>query len=444
MHRYIAGMLLCLVGITACRKDSTSEALDESLEIVLEQAAQGLGKSFFQLPESDDFTKIPQDPRNPITTAKVQLGKLLFHETALGIEPHNAFALQTYSCASCHFASGGFQACKIQGIGEGGIGFGINGESRHKNLLVTEDDLDVQPIRTPSALNIGYQKNILWNGQFGATHLNEGTATSWEYGTPKATNHLGFEGTETQAIAGLTVHRQNLNKEWANNWGYTSMFYDAFPGVPDDTLFTKVYAGLAIAAYERTLLATKAPFQLWLKGQHNAMSDKEKRGAIVFFRDANCTKCHTGPALNSMAFYGLGMKDLWQTGAPKAKPQSPENLGRGGFTKNTEDNYHFKVPQLYNLKDSPHYGHGASLTSLREVIEYKNRAIKENPTVPDVQLSPLFVPQQLTTSQIDDLTAFLTFGLRDPYLRRYQPTHVPSGSCIPNNDPTSKVDLGCL
>jgi cytochrome c peroxidase len=443
MKRYFAGMLLSLIVFSACQKDSTSDVLDERLETVLDQAAQDMGKSFFQLPESDDFANIPQDPKNPLTTAKVQLGKLLFHETALGIEPHNNIAFQTYSCASCHFASAGFQACKNQGIGEGGTGFGINGEARNISLLFDVEDLDVQPIRTPSALNIGFQTNILWNGQFGATHLNEGTESSWEYGTPKVTNLLGYEGTETQAIAGLTVHRQNLNKAWADQLGYTMLFQDAFPGVPDDSLFTKEYAGLAIAAYERTLLATKAPFQLWLKGHYNAMSDKEKRGAIVFFKDANCNSCHTGPALNSMAFYGLGMKDLWQTGAFKTNPQNTENLGRGGFTKRPEDNYHFKVPQLYNLKDSPHYGHGASFNSLRQVVEYKNRAIKENPTVSDAQLSSLFVPQHLTAAQIDDLTAFLTFGLRDPQLHRYQPIHVLSGSCIPNNDPTSKVDLGC-
>lgn len=439
--RYV--FILFMFAVTACQKETTSSLLDEQLKDALEQAANGLGQSFFILPESEDFSNIPQDPRNPLTTEKVHLGKLLFHETALGIDPHNPIAAQTYSCASCHFASGGFQACKKQGIGEGGIGFGLNGESREKNYLFKLEDMDVQPIRTPSTLHIAYQTNILWNGQFGATHLNIGTESSWESGTPKVTNHLGFEGTETQAIAGMTVHRQNLNKDWAEEWGYADLFRAAFPGVAEDSLFSKVYAGLAIAAYERTLMASRSPFQLWLKGQTNAMSDKEKRGALVFFRDANCNDCHTGPALSSMTFHGLGMKDLWHTGALKSGPQNPENLGRGGFTHQPEDLYHFKVPQLYNLKDSPHYGHGASFSSIRDVVAYKNHAVKQNPAVPDAQLSALFTPLHLSATQIDDLTAFLTFGLRDPFLSRYQPASVLSGACIPNNDPSSRADLGC-
>ncbi|MBK7343517.1 MAG: hypothetical protein IPJ06_10770 [Saprospiraceae bacterium] len=138
-----------------------------------------------------------------------------------------------------------------------------------------------------------YQPNILWNGQFGATHLNVGTETQWEYGTPKATNLLGYEGTETQAIAGLTVHRMDVNANWADLYKYRDLFHAAFPGIPDDQLFTKEYAGLAIAAYERTILANRAPFQDWLKGKRSVMMIKKER-AIVFFKDANCTSCHTG------------------------------------------------------------------------------------------------------------------------------------------------------
>lgn len=435
-------LIVTVILISGCQKDQQS-ALDDALNQAVIEASDGKGASFFMLPQETDFNAIPQDPKNPLSTAKVALGKLLFHESALGNNPVQPLSTGTYSCASCHFASGGFQACKSQGMGEGGMGFGINGESRVRNPLYKEDDLDVQPIRTPSALNIAYQTNILWNGQFGATHLNVGTESSWEYGTPKATNLLGYQGTETQAIAGMTVHRQGIDKAWADQFGYTDIFRAAFPGIPDDLLFTKEYAGLAIAAYERTLLANKAPFQEWLRGKTSAMSEKEKRGAIVFFKDANCTRCHTGPALSSMTFHALGMNDLYFTGGFKANPQNPENLGRGGFTKNPADNYKFKTPQLYNLKDSPFYGHGASFTSIKDVIVYKNKAVSENTNVPASQLSPWFLPQQLSAAQIEDLTAFITFSLRDPDLSRYQPSSVNSGACIPNNDPLSKSDLKC-
>ncbi len=443
MYQKLLFPLAVILFMASCAKDDHSSELDNELLVAIENASNGQGVNYFVLPESDDFANIPQDPKNPLTAEKVALGKLLYHESALAINPIKPQATGNYSCASCHFASGGFQACQTQGISEGGMGFGITGEGRVKDPSYNDVDLDVQPIRTPSAMNITYQTNILWNGQFGGTHLNVGTETQWEYGTPKATNQLGFEGTETQAIAGLKVHRMGINKNWATLYDYVDLFHSAFPGVTDDTLFTNVYAGLAIAAYERTLLANQAPFQDWLKGKHNSMSDKEKRGSIVFFRDANCTSCHTGPALNSMAFYGLGMLDLYHQGTYKSTKNSVENLGRGGFTKQPEDMYKFKVPQLYNLKDSPHYGHGASKKTIRDVVRYKNLAIPENPNVLASSLAAEFKPLHLTDQQMDDLVAFLTFGLRDPYLERYQPTSVHSGHCIPVNDPLSKADLGC-
>jgi len=93
-----------------------------------------------------------------------------------------------------------------------------------------------------------------------------------------------------------------------------------------------------------------------------------------------------------MEFHALGMKDLYQINELtfKTNAENNENKGRGGFTGKEEDMFKFKVPQLYNLKDSPFYGHGSSFRSVKAVIEYKNRGIKENENVPDSALSPTF------------------------------------------------------
>jgi len=87
----------------------------------------------------------------------------------LTINPENKISLENFSCASCHFASAGFQAGRFQGIGKSGMGFGRNGEGRIKGSLYPGSMINVQPIRSPSALNMAYQSAILWNGQFGAT-----------------------------------------------------------------------------------------------------------------------------------------------------------------------------------------------------------------------------------------------------------------------------------
>jgi len=97
---------------------------------------------------------------NLITPEKVALGKLLFHETATGGNPTTASNLFTYSCASCHHAAAGFSAGVRQGIGEAGVGFGLNGEARVFNSNILVVNADIQPIRSPTLEQIWAQKRI--------------------------------------------------------------------------------------------------------------------------------------------------------------------------------------------------------------------------------------------------------------------------------------------
>jgi cytochrome c peroxidase len=441
--RIIAVALAFGLALTACQKDAAVDSLDVQLESSI-QAASPNGLNDFILPASNDFASIPQDPKNPITQAKVDLGKMLFHETGLALNPMHASAEGTFSCATCHFASAGFQANRHQGIADGGMGFGNNGAIRVVSPDYNFSDLDVQPIRTPTAMNGAFQKNQLWNGQFGATDLNVGTEAQWTEGTPKAVNTLGYEGLEIQAIAGLKVHRMESIDGFLKEM-YQDDFDAAFPDVPEAERCNIENTGLAIAAYERTVLSNEAPFQKWLRGDANAMTDEEKAGAVLFFGKANCVSCHNGPALNSMEFHGLGMKDLFENTdiTYGAELQSTANFGRGGFTKVASDYFKFKVPQLYNLTDSPFYGHGASFTNLTQVVNYKNKAIKENDNVPDIHLASEFRPLELTNEEMHQLVVFLENALRDPNLQRYEPSEVRSGNCFPANDVEAQVDLGC-
>jgi len=354
---------------------------------------------------------------------------------------------QQYSCASCHHVKAGFQAGIPQGIGEGGVGFGESGESRVRNLAYSIADIDVQPLRSPSALNIAYQTNILWNGQFGATGVNKKTESAWTAGTPKEKNYLGYEGVETQAIAGQDVHRLGCDLIYfKQNNVYKNLFANAYPELEEDKRFTKINIGKAIAAYERTLLANQAPFQRYLKGETGALSTLEKQGAILFFGKAECVKCHTGPALNSMNFFALGMGDLHDGilgHVIKSNSSQTEHKGRGGFTGRLEDMYKFKVPQLYNLREAKFYGHGATFFNMENLIQYKNKAIPENSRVPASQISKDFHPLNLTNEEVKAITQFIMNGLNDPNLERFVPSTLPSGHCFPNSDNQSKIDMGC-
>lgn len=105
-------------------------------------------------------------------------------------------------------------------------------------------------------MNIAYQTNILWNGQFGSKNLNLNTQANWTKGTPKENNFLGFDGIEAQAIAAQDLHRIQLSKIVLDEIPtYKVMFQKAFPNMNlNDKYQLKVNTALAIAAYECTLL----------------------------------------------------------------------------------------------------------------------------------------------------------------------------------------------
>lgn len=439
----LAAALIMMTVLFSCSTD-TNTYQDITSEIELETRLIELygSSNVLILPASDDYLSIPNDGNNIINAAKVELGKFLYHETGFANNSSMDEGIGSYSCASCHHAAAGFQSGLLQGIGEGGIGFGIRGEGRIKNSNYSEADLDVQPIRSPSVLNVAYQDVMLWNGQFGAVGTNLGTEAGWTVGTPKETNLLGYEGIETQAIAGIGVHRMVCNEDDILASPYKDLFDQAFPEVSISERYSRETAGLAIAAYERTLLSNKAPFQEWLKGNGSTMGNDELEGALLFFDKGQCFSCHSGPGMNGMEFHALGMNDLSGSNVLTVIDEATKK-GRGGFTGNSNDDYKFKTPQLYNLKDVIFYGHGGSFQSVREIIAYKNNAIAQNQNVPSDQLSPLFAPLNLTDREIDMLTAFVENALYDANLDRYVPASLPSGNCFPNADTQSSIDLGC-
>ncbi|MDA0378191.1 MAG: cytochrome-c peroxidase [Bacteroidetes bacterium] len=388
----------------------------------------------FQQPDSDDLGAIPQDPANPLTPAKVALGRWLFHDPALSASTRLPEHRGTFSCATCHHAAAGFEAGAARSIGEGGSGWGTRGEARRPAPGAAAPVLDSPPLKSQSILNKAWQRVMMYSGAAGSDGPNAGTTDRWNTHVDAGANGFGYQGIESQAIGALGKHRlfepMAAHELIHAHPAYASLWQEVWGKAP----VSAELVGLSIAAFERTVMANRAPFQRWLRGTSDAMTLAEKRGALVFFgREALCADCHTGPALASMAFYALGMPDM---------PGDPPDRGRGGFTGRSEEEFTYKVPQLYNLTDAAFMGHGSSFRSMREVVDYYVAG------VPDVHLPPGRVTNQfhsltLTKAQIDDLVAFLEGALSDPDLGRYQPPSVPSGGCIPANDPAARTDLGC-
>jgi cytochrome c peroxidase len=421
-------------------------ANDEQLRAVIAKSATTGNINEYLLPDGKNLAEIPnQDKKNLLNPDKIALGKMLFYEPGIGLVGKNKALSQTYSCSSCHIPDKGFTPGRFQGIADGAIGFGIRGESRFKSPLYDGDDVDAQGARPLTMHNLAYVTNALWSGSFGTFDTNVGTESAWRQDTLTEINFLGLEGLEANNIRALQVHRQLMNRAIADTLRYKPLFDKAFPEIQESERYTLTTTAFAIAAYFRSILTNEAPFQRWLRGDRNAMTQQQKDGALVFFGKAECTNCHQGPALNQMTYQAVGVKNLYQNGylVFRTGVSDKRNLGRGGFTGRAEDMHKFKVPQLYNLKNIGFYFHGASKTTLEDVVEYFDKGEAENKDVPKSQLSSAFHPLNLTTKEKADLVEFLKNGLFDPNINRFVPQHVMSGKCFPNNDYISKLDMKC-
>ena len=401
--------MICFLGCISCTDIEPKKVYTvKDLRELLISSSKTKSLDEFLLPLESEFDKIPQDSLNPITKEKITLGKFLFFDPAISFDPKCKEAAQTFSCASCHFAQADFSAGIRQAIAGGGRGF-----------------------------------SYLWSGKFGSKSLNKGQDSLWPKGSFLELNGLGLSGVETQARVALEAHGMRLNPKLLTTTEYHGMFDSSYRNERDDLRYRRFTMARAIAAYERTVITNKAPFQLFLRGNDSILTEAQIQGAALFFGKANCVACHNGPALNSMAFYALGMPDMIGKDVIKEDTSNEAHLGRGGYTKKKEDLFSFKVPQLYNLKGHRFYGHGASFCSIEEVIRYKNEALPCKQTVPKENLAKQFIPLKLNKQEIKALADFIENALYDPDLKRYEPTHVPSGFCFPNNDKMSREHLGC-
>ena len=424
--------------------DPTAE-LDYNLERAMSTYSPTHSKDFYILPQNDNLSEIPQDPKNPLNVSKVKLGQFLFFETGIALDAKNPEGMGTYSCATCHIPDAGFRPGFLQGIADGGMGFGYNGDGRIMNDNYNEEDLDVQSARPLSLLNVAFVKNTSWSGQFGAGGVNVGTEHVWSNSEGTKRNNLGYDGLETQNLEGLHTHRMIVNRNLMVQYGYKHLFDESFPEINETWRYSNFTAAMAISAYLRTVITNDAPFQDYLKGDLSAISNEEKEGAILFFGKANCNSCHYDKNLGSSEFHALGVNDIDQHPYSfNKRPDDKRNFGRGGFTNETADLYKFKVPGIYNTSDTPFFFHGSSKESLEDVIRYKLKAEKENDRVPLSHISGKLRKIDLTDEEIDKLILFMSKSLRDPNLTaKYQPDHIRSGNCFPNNDYISQQDLDC-
>jgi cytochrome c peroxidase len=141
---------------------------------------------------------------------------------------------------------------------------------------------------------------------------------------------------------------------------YLSQFRAAFP--EDAQPLSAANYGRALASYEATL-TTPAPFDRFLAGDDNALTEQQKAGLKTFI-STGCAGCHNGANLGGTMLQKFGLtKDYWlETGSEKPDP------GRFAVTKKEEDRYVFRVPMLRNVAKTAPYFHDGSVERLDRAV----------------------------------------------------------------------------
>jgi cytochrome c peroxidase len=277
--------------------------------------------------------------------ALVELGRDLFFAPQLSASGKTA-------CASCHFAE---------------LGWGMTGP-RARNDSGNLTSRASQPL-----VGIGYAGNAPF-GWDGRNPTLEAQAKS-----SVATGSMSMRETSTP------VKVEVIEERFRSDPAYVAKFAVALPGAPIniDSIVK------AIAAFERTLEPGTAPFDRWVEGDAQAISDSARRGFVLFNGKANCFACHSGWRFTDDKFHDIGT--------------TTTDPGRARVDKNDPSmQFAFKTPTLRSVALRPPYMHNGSEASLREVLKLYEKGGIDRPS-----RSPLMMPIELNEQERGDLIAFM-------------------------------------
>jgi len=283
---------------------------------------------------------VADSPENPITEEKVDLGRMLYYDTRLS-------ANRTVSCNTCH---------DLASFGDDGapVSTGIHEQQGGRSA--------------PTVYNAAIHIAQFWDGR--AKDVEEqaiGPITNpIEMGMPSQGDVLGV----LKSIP-----------------GYVERFAAAFPGEEESLTYENI--GKAIGAFERKLM-TPAPFDAFLKGHDDALTDEQKEGFNLFVA-TGCTTCHNGMGVGGHLYQKLGLVKEWPT----------EDLGRYEHTKNEADKYFFKVPSLRNVNETAPYLHDGSVETIEEIVS-KMAGYQLGRTLSEEEVTKIVAFLDSLTGEIDE------------------------------------------
>jgi len=339
LHGIVAVGAFTIVGCTSERTPAPPKTPPEAVSVkISDGTVTGL-----PLGLDEYLAKIPAD--NPLTEAKVTLGKHLYFDTRLSKDG-------TVSCATCHAPEKGWSDGRKSSKG-------IGGQVGDKNA--------------PTVINRVFSEAQFWDGR---------AASLEEQALGPVQNPIEMGHTLEGMLSSLSLVP-----------GYKPLFSAAF----GDEKITGERVGQAIASFERTIVSGNSPFDRYEAGDKTAMSESAIRGLAIFKDNqrGRCSICHAGSNLTDEKYHNVGV-------GMDQKDWEKSHAGRYAVTKNEKEKGAFKTPTLRQVAESGPYMHDGSETTLAEVVELYAKGGNPSP-----HLDPEMKKLDLTEQDKKDLVEFM-------------------------------------
>ncbi len=384
--------LACILTFASCQKDDNGNDGNNNIVDINEVDPNGNNNG------------------NINTNSMITLGKLLFWDPILSGE-------MDVACATCHHPDFGYSDGRALPIGVGGQGLGP------ARTDATNDDIGLVGRNSPTIINTNFN-GISPDGDF-----DPATAPMfWDNRTMSLETQalgplLSFEEMRGHAF-GEAVALDSIVNRLRNIGQYNTLFEEAFG---TNSFITSTNIGAAIAAFERTIIATDSPFDRFQAGNQNALTQAQIRG-MDRFEDIGCNDCHSGSMFSDFELHVVGVPDHNQL--------ANSDSGANGT-------YAFRTPTLRNLSETGPYFHNGVGGDLQQTIQFyitaRNFARGNNgggPGPGGLNLNPNVNQndiddevrnlQNFNNNDIQDIIAFIQ-ALNDPGFDRTIPATVPSG-----------------
>ena len=399
----------------------------------------------------------------PVNAACANVGRLLWFDTITGLNNDN-------TCAGCHSPTRGFG--DTQSIAIGIDNNGIVGPDR-RGLRNQR--------RTPMAINTAFYPNLMWNSRFASVADDPFDNRAGFQFPPPESLYLSYlphllvaqafiPPTERVEVAGFDFPGDNdairaevlrlLNATPA----YRMLFGQVFPEVSQGAPITFDMFGKVIAEFEFTLIFADAPIDQYVRGEKNALTTDQKRGALLFFGKARCVECHavSGPSNEMFSDFQRHVIGVPQIAPLNGNltfdgPGEDEDFGLEQVTGNAEDRYRFRTSPLRNLALQPAFFHNGAFTRLEDAVRHHldvfTSARNYDPIRADIaadltllrgpiepvlaRVDPLLAtPIALSDEEFQQLVDFVRQGLLD---RRAEPEHFRK--LVPHSVPSGRAAL---